>query len=132
MGGTFSGGNTRAVTEEDLERYEELRELQPQQRVPLLQRADDPNAFVYVALFDGTGQDVDDPRQLATNVGELSRQLRPIADDEQRRIGFTYVEGIGTRTNAVARAWDGAVAHTWDEKIETAYRELAVQAWVWK
>ncbi|MCM2313115.1 MAG: DUF2235 domain-containing protein, partial [Steroidobacteraceae bacterium] len=132
MGGSLSGGSSRAVTAPELAGYQEVQQLQREQRVPLLQARADTNAFVYVALFDGTGQDVNNADQLPTNVGLLKQQLDLLRQDPDSRVGGSYVKGIGTQSNAVARAWDGAVAHTWDDRIEEAYRALAEQASRWK
>ncbi|WP_119719328.1 T6SS phospholipase effector Tle1-like catalytic domain-containing protein [Cognatilysobacter tabacisoli] len=132
MGGTLAGGASRPVTEHELVEYGAMQALQARQRVPLLQPKNDPNAHVFAALFDGTGQDLGDPKQLPTNVGHLARQLQSLSEDPGRRVRFTYVEGIGTQSNPIGRAWDGAVAHSWDEKIEKAYVQMARDVARWK
>lgn len=130
MGGIVTG-KARPVTDEELERYRAVQELQREHVVPLLHRAGDPHSYHFLAFFDGTGQDARDPRQLLTNVGILARQAETAAREPGLRVGQVYVEGIGTQSDPLRRAVDGALALTWDEKIEKAYQALASQAWLW-
>lgn len=132
MGELAAGGRSRPVTEADLDHYRQLQGLQRQQRVPLLQPAADPHAFVYFALFDGTGQDMGDASQPRTNIGKLAEQLDALRSDPSIRIGMDYVEGIGTQAGALARTLDGLLAFSWDEKLEDAYRNFAIQAKTWQ
>jgi hypothetical protein len=131
MGEFFKGGASRPVTQAELGLYEQAQALQARQQVPVLQRTDNPHEHLFVALFDGTGQDVNDPKQLASNVGVLKEQVYQLQMDPALRVSGYYVEGIGTQKNPLTRAWDGAFAYTWDDKIEGAYRELAEQTQKW-
>ena len=132
MGELFKVGTSRPISHSDLTRYEDAQLLQALQRVPVLQESTNPHHYLFFALFDGTGQDADDQSQIPTNIGVLATQLYTLRDDPRQRIGVRYVEGIGTQHNPLARTYDGLVAHTWDDKIERAYRALAVQAKVWR
>lgn len=132
MGEIFRDGTTRPVTDEELELYARLGGLQARQPVPVLQHADDPHQYLMYSLFDGTGQDANNPAQRHTNVGHLREQLFKLVKDPTQRMGFSYVEGIGTQKNPAARYVDAWIPFTWDEKIEAAYREIAYKAKAWK
>ncbi|WP_448100201.1 XVIPCD domain-containing protein [Luteibacter jiangsuensis] len=132
MGQLLSDGTTRPATERDLEAYERMRQQQMKQVVPVLQRRDNSHEYLFIALFDGTGQSAYNRRQALTNVGELKVQAEDLRDDPRNRIGVRYIEGIGTQRNPVTRAIDGAFPYTWDDKITRAYRDLAEQTARWK
>lgn len=132
MGELSFGGRSRPVTEDDLARYRQLQDMQSSHRVPLLHSAGQSHSHVYFILFDGTGQDMNDPRQRLTNVGRFAEQLEPLRQDASRRIGLRYIEGIGTQSDPVMRTIDGVVAFSWDEKVMEAYRDLADQARKWR
>lgn len=132
MGELTRKGESRPVTEQDLVLYTQAQALQARQQVPLMQREDDPHEYLYFALFDGTGQDADDPKQVTTNIGVLKEQVYDLRRDPDHRVGGHYVAGIGTQDNAFVRGVDKLLAFSWDEKIEEAYRELAKQASEWQ
>ncbi len=132
MGELFEKGQSRPATPDDLALYERAQSMQALQEVPLLQRSDNPHEYLFFALFDGTGQDADNPEQELTNVGHLYKQSEELARNPDNRIGYKYVEGIGTQTSPVTRYADAWVPYTWDDKIEKAYRALANQAKEWK
>src|SRR4051812_10116615 len=131
MGQLLSGGTTRPASASDLEAYERMREQQAKQTVPVLQHRDRPHEYLFIALFDGTGQSAYDDRSL-TNIGELKKQVEEFADEPGRRVRVGYAEGIGTQKNPLTRAIDGAFPYTWDDKIRKVYRDLAAAADQWK
>lgn len=132
MGELTRHGTSRPATQDDLDLYSRAQTLQALQQVPFLRHAEDRHEYLFFVLFDGTGQDVTDPNQLPTNIGVLKKQLDALKFQANLRIGVQYVEGVGTQHSLLARAVDGAVPYTWDEKIEKAYRGLATQAKEWK
>ena len=113
MGELTRKGESRPATEDDLALYARAQSTQVLQEVPVLQRAGNPHEYLFFALFDGTGQDVNNPEQLPTNIGVLKGQLDKLDDNPNNRIGYKYVEGIGTQTNSFTRGWDGALPYTW-------------------
>ncbi|WP_057657051.1 T6SS phospholipase effector Tle1-like catalytic domain-containing protein [Pseudoxanthomonas dokdonensis] len=132
MGDVFSGGSHRQAGTDDLELYEQLRRQQRHLLVPLLQRHDHPHEYLFFALFDGTGQDVNNPKQLPTNIGHLSVQADQLELDPRSRVSSHYIAGIGTQRNPLVRLTDKAFAYSWDEKIEAMYRQLADQTAEWQ
>ncbi|WP_147653712.1 T6SS phospholipase effector Tle1-like catalytic domain-containing protein [Vulcaniibacterium gelatinicum] len=132
MGELARKGESRPATQGDLAVVERARALQALQQVPVLQRAGNPHEYLFFALFDGTGQDAGDPTQRPTNVGLLSKQAALLALDPAHRVGYKYVEGIGTQPNPLARYADAWIPYTWDDRIEEAYRALAEQTRQWQ
>ncbi|MFC6838637.1 XVIPCD domain-containing protein [Xanthomonas theicola] len=132
MGELFRDGASRPVTPGELDMYTKAQALQAQQHVPILQRSAESHSYMFFAVFDGTGQDANDPRQLPTNVGILKAQLDELRKNPDLRIGYKYAEGIGTQHNPLARTWDGAFPYTWDDRIEETYTSLATQTRKWQ
>src|ERR1700754_4104691 len=99
MGQLFSGGTTRLASMRDLEAYARMREQQAKQPVPILHSRQNPHEYLYIALFDGTGQNVNDPTQRPTNIGELQEQAEKLRKASGGRVDYHYVEGIGTQRN---------------------------------
>ena len=132
MGELTRKGEFRAVTQQDLEVNDRARAMQALHEVPVLQRAGNPHEHLFFALFDGTGQDVDNPRQSPTNVGALARQAEVLSRDPSNRMGLTYIEGVGTQDDVLVQGLDKMLAFSWDEKLEEAYRDLSRQTWEWQ
>jgi hypothetical protein len=133
MGQVLSGGESRPVTAEDLRSVQAMRESLTRVEIPTLQHRDNPHEYLYFAFFDGTGQDLNNPKLgPPTNVGVTYEQAKRLEDDPNNRIGAHYSEGIGTHGNAFQRAKDGMLASGWADGVEKAYRNFATQAEEWK
>lgn len=132
MGELTRSGELRPATENDLALFSRAQDLQALQRVPVLQHVDNPQEYLFLALLDGTGQDADNPKQLRTNVGHLYSQSEGLARDPSNRLGYVYVEGIGTQDNPLEQWSDKIGAWSWDEKIEKAYLALSKQTRIWQ
>lgn len=132
MGELTKKGEYRPLNSEDLSIDAQAGVMQGLHRVPVFQRAESAHEHLFVAMFDGTGQDADNPSQKLTNVGVLKDQIDILKENASLRVGGHYVEGIGTQENPLSRLKDMIAADTWDEKIEEAYLELARQTKQWK
>jgi hypothetical protein len=133
MGQVFSSGGSRPVTAEELQSVESMQRELTRLPVPMLQRRDNPHEYLYFAFFDGSGQDLNNPKLgPPTNVGRLYEQAFELAEDPNSRIGTYYSKGIGSQHFAPARWVDGALALTWADGIEDAYLEMARQVGKWK
>ncbi len=132
MGDILSGGTSRQAIAQDLELYKRMRQQQAQQPAPVLHSHGNPHEYLFIALFDGSGQDVNNPKQLPTSIGELWIQARRLEHTEDSRIGTHYVPGVGTQDHLIPRLVDGATAYTWHNKIEKMYTELAGQTQKWR
>lgn len=129
MGELTRSGEYRRVNEGDLDHFRQAQALQRLQRAPVLQG---PHGFVFLGLFDGTGQDADNPRQARTNIGILREQAVALADDSQNRAGYRYQPGIGTQDDFTARWLDRAIAFSWDQQLQSTYAALTAQTKLWK
>jgi hypothetical protein len=96
--------------------------------VPILVRSDDPHARLFVAAFDGTGNDaVHDPEH-QTNVARIADQINK---QEDSRIYARYLAGPGTQEDFFSRVLDGATGYTYDRRTEEMYRQFIEQADRW-
>jgi len=96
---------------------------------PVFVRSDNPHDRLFVAAFDGTGNDKNKDPNHATNVAGISDQVERL-DDARIQVG--YVAGPGTQDNLLSRAWDGMTGGTYDERLEEMYDKLVTQAKEWK
>jgi hypothetical protein len=129
MGELTRKGEHRAVTEADLSHYANSQELQRLQQVPVLQGK---NQHLFFAMFDGTGQDADDPQQEKTNIGMLREQVFALRKHPDMKVDGHYLGGIGTQEDFLAQWSDKAFAFSWDEQLEKMYRALSEQTRVWQ
>ncbi len=125
---TLDGTPYTTVSTDDVALIEAGKRQQADMRVPLLAGKDDPNAFVFFAVLDGTGNDRHDPNAAPTGVAQIYEQL-----DDQIKAGYgdghiaaAYVTGTKTRT--YDDAWDGAEGYSADDRAETMYVEFCKQA----
>ena len=132
MGELFKDGDSRPIASDDLAMDRRARDLHALQQVPIFQSSHRSNEYVFLAFFDGTGQDVNDPRQRPTNIGSLARQAELLERDPDNRVASHYVEGIGTQARFLPRIVDQFRPFTWDDKIAEAYVELSRQTRRWK
>lgn len=123
------------VTHEDLAIVRQLREQLAQMRVPVLLPSDDPHARLYIAAQDGTGNSmVNDAPERWSNVARIYDQVQGLSDQGVKSIAGGYVEGTFTQEGALRtpqRLADGRFGHSFDERVETAYYDLCVQAKKW-
>ncbi|AXK72465.1 DUF2235 domain-containing protein [Lysobacter sp. TY2-98] len=125
------GVSFRPATQADIETYHRAEQQLASMRTPRFLPTGDANARLFVACFDGTGNDMRHDPEHATAV---ARVWQGVEDARRRdpRIGSGYVEGIGTQSNAVIRLADGAVGFTYDDRIERMYRLFTEKAAQWK
>lgn len=97
-------------------------------QAPMLIHADNPHERLYVAAFDGTGNDkVKDP-QHETNVGKINDQIFGASNPH---IQSGYVAGPGTQDGWLARTRDGMTGGTYEPRMEEMYKMFIDQAKVW-
>lgn len=132
MGNVGAGTGSRPVTADDLNKELELRQQLGELSVPILQRRDNPHQHLFFAFLDGTGQDLNNPKLgEPTTIGLAFQQAERLERDPESRLGAHYSKGIGTQSNAIGRAIDGAFAHSYRDGIEKAYLALANKSAVW-
>lgn len=97
--------------------------------VPLITPSDETHVRVFIANFDGTGNDmVSDPAHM-TNVGWMHDQLRRRSKDGV--VASHYLQGPGTQSNGLVKLYDGATGSTYDSRLEEMYERLLKQAHAW-
>jgi len=113
----------------DLQSYQEARDALTQHRVPVLLHANNEHERLFVASFDGTGNDAANDSHHLTSVARFHEQIQK---QKNPQIFSHYVEGPGTQSNFIVRTWDGARGHTYDERLERMYEQFVKQAWKWR
>lgn len=114
--------------ERKLDTYRDAEQTMGTFSAPILVRSDDPHARLFIAAFDGTGNDaVHDPEH-RTNVARIADQVNVQGDD---RIVARYLAGPGTQEGFFSRVWDGATGYTYDRRTEEMYRQFIEQADRW-
>lgn len=100
---------------------------------PVLLHANNPHERLYIAAFDGTGNDKFHDPGHETNVGLISDQIEAVKLAGNSKVGGDYVEGPGTQQHApFSRLMDGMRGYTVDERAEQMYKLFIEQAWKWK
>ena len=116
----------------DLQSYRDALAQLGATEVPVLIHAGNPNERLFVANFDGTGNDARRNPGHATNIAWLHREISRRYEAGDLQVFSGYVEGPGTQRNFLVRTWDGARGHTYDERLERMYQQLIDQAWAWR
>jgi len=126
--------SSHAPVSEDWELFENARKAFESFRVLQLFDRNDPHSSLFVALADGTENDLKDPGKY-TNVGLLRREFPKNKDS---RVSFEYVSGVGTYqgegtllTKASAKL-DAAFSLSDRQRAEKLYNALSDQANAWK
>ena len=112
-----------------LQSYVDATEALSRFSTPVLVHSNNPHQHLYVAAFDGTGNDFYKDSQHATNVAKIYKQIVDAGNDQ---IAGGYVPGPGTQDHFLARTLDGINGNTYDERIEQMYKQFIYKAWAWK
>lgn len=115
-----------------LRSYEEASDALARFKVPRLSEPENPHERLFIAFFDGTGNDFRKDPAHATNVAQIFKQLEsPLADGNQR-LYASYLPGPGTQNNPLSRVADGALGYTYEQRLEQMYNELVETSFRWK
>ncbi len=126
---SIDGVDVMQVSEAQLAGYARAAEKIQAFDAPRVFDKSDPKARLFVALFDGTGNDVIKDPQHITNVGRLKKQIEDLSDDNPAIRSF-YKEGPGTQ-GGLKGVIDGALGGTYQERIEAVYDKFNEQARAW-
>lgn len=131
---TIDKSDTDPVTREHLAGYERARAAVGGFNVPQLADAAHPHRKVFVATFDGTGNDKDQtPREEWTNVALAYTEIKQRSLSSQgSQLGTHYVKGVGTQDNGFIKKLDGGLGYDYDWRMEEMYYEFIQQAKVWR
>ncbi len=123
------------ATAQDLEAYRSAHAQLDEMRIPLLLDSRDPHQRLYVAAMDGTGNSLQDDKQENWSVvSKIYLQVRDLRAQGITHIAGGYMEGTFTQNgllNVPEKLVDGRFAHTFDERVETAYYQFCKQAKAW-
>lgn len=98
--------------------------------VPHMFSSSDSHSHLYIANFDGTGNDLWADPEHATNVGKLHLQLMH-ASSVDPRVYADYIKGAGTQEGVLARTIDGVTGASYEERIEWMYFKFCERAHEW-
>ncbi|WP_134984195.1 phospholipase effector Tle1 domain-containing protein, partial [Xanthomonas axonopodis] len=112
--------------------YAHSRHKLAQFQAPLLVTQHNPHTRLFVACFDGTGNDKNKDPQHITNIGILYDQVQTAAKKGFENIGGYYVPGVGTQDDAFTRNFDGALGYSYRPRMEEMYLKFIRQAKEWQ
>jgi len=110
-----------------LRSYQEANEALSRFEVPRLIDHGNPHERLYIAAFDGTGNDQYKDPLHATNVARLDNQLRALSKTDSQ-VYTNYLEGPGTQKNPLTRTIDATLGYTYEERLEKMYADLVDKA----
>ncbi|OWF57272.1 phospholipase effector Tle1 domain-containing protein, partial [Xanthomonas vasicola] len=126
------GVDTYPATAKDLAAYQQSRHALAQFQAPQLVSQTNPHSRLFVACFDGTGNDkYKDPEHI-TNIGVMYDQVQAANFAGLRNINGYYVPGVGTQDDAFTRNLDGGLGYSYGPRMEEMYLKFITQAHEWK
>src|SRR6185312_5805614 len=82
--------------------------------VSVLIHSNNPHEYLYIAAFDGTGNDKLKAAEHETNVAKIDDQIEALRRAGNKRFGRGYVPGPGTEDHFIRRVLDGAEGYTYN------------------
>lgn len=125
------GVETYPAGDEVLAGYEKAREQLAQFSAPRLVGADKPHGRMFVACFDGTGNDKDKDPAHITNIGLFKDQIDAVNRQGVESVKANYQPGVGTQDEYFLQESDGALGYSYGPRMEQMYYDLCVQAKKW-
>jgi len=119
------------VTHQDLLRYDQAQQSLSKLSAPAFLHANNPHERLFIANFDGTGNDAEHDPEHITAIGIFKDQLESLTYNHPH-IASRYVSGPGTQSHLLPRLSDSAFGYTYDERIETMYGLFIRQAHDWR
>ncbi|MFP7723262.1 DUF2235 domain-containing protein [Lysobacter sp. A3-1-A15] len=133
MGGKKPDGvGSYRASEHDFAVYEAVEVRLTSLPVPTLLPSNSTDHYLYVAAFDGTGQDLHRKGASPTNVGSLHQQVDELASTAGSRVAGGYQAGPGTQRNPLVRIPDQLLGSSVDDRAMAMYRQFAEQVFRWK
>ena len=120
------------ATVQDMQQFAAASDSLSKMQTPVLHDARNPASRMFVASFDGTGNDAINDPEHATNVARAHKAIEGRNAQGDTSIVSGYVAGPGTQDSWPARTWDGARGHTYDQRLEEMYKLFIEQAAKWK
>jgi hypothetical protein len=101
-------------------------------KAPTLLHANNPHERLYIASFDGTGNDKFKDPLHATNVAKIDNQIDALERNGATYIASDYLPGPGTQDQKISSILDGAIGYTHEARVEEMYRRFIEQAKRWR
>jgi|GEM_PF-723610 len=120
--------STYSADPQRLQTYTNAEQQLAKFEAPVLIHANKEHERLFVAAFDGTGNDKYKDPLHETNVGRIYDQIERGTDN---RIRAGYVPGPGTENETLERIYDGATGHTYGPRLEAMYKQFIDQAKTW-
>jgi hypothetical protein len=125
------GVSTYPASDSDMQLYQDASVALSRFQAPVFLHSGDPHERLYVAAFDGTGNDKFKDPLHATNVAKIENQLEELIDNGREDIGAGYVTGPGTEDHAARRVLDGAIGFTHGARVEAMYGQFLTKVAEW-
>ncbi|WP_230599071.1 T6SS phospholipase effector Tle1-like catalytic domain-containing protein, partial [Xanthomonas albilineans] len=122
---------TYPATAQDLATYAHSRHELAQFQAPLLVSQQNPHTRLFVACFDGTGNDKNKDPQHITNIGILYDQVHAANFAGLHSVNGYYVPGVGTQDDSWTNKLDGALGYSYGPRMEEMYLKFILQARTW-
>ncbi|CAD7728703.1 hypothetical protein LMG31884_42580 [Xanthomonas hydrangeae] len=126
------GVTTYPADAKDLASYNNATQALSAQEVPILVDSAQPHSRLFIAAFDGTGNNLyKDAPEHRTNVAESYLQIDAARRKEGlENIGAGYVEGVGTQ-GGLGGTRDLMQGYTYEARLEEMYVKFAEQSAKW-
>lgn len=124
--------STYKMDEHDRKLYTHAETQLAQFKAPVLVSTNNPHEKLYIAAFDGTGNDRTNPEMgQKTNVALIYEQVENLRTKGHRQLAAGYVPGPGTQSGTIASTRDNISGHTYDARLEEMYYKFIKQAKQW-
>ncbi|EDT37790.1 phospholipase effector Tle1 domain-containing protein [Burkholderia ambifaria] len=129
--GLKDGGVTYyQASKSQLESYGEAAKQIGEMKVPLMHQKNDPNSRLFVAAFDGTGNDGNAEVLGRSNVAEIAEQYQ-YASYQDPNVAVSYIKGPGTQNNPIVNVVDKATGKTYPDRLQKMNVALQAKAQAW-
>lgn len=120
-----------AASASDMHLYEDASNTLSRFKAPILLHKGNPHEHLYMAAFDGTGNDKFKDPEHATNVALIDNQLSEMIQAGNGQIGEDYIPGPGTQSEPILRVFDGATGFSHEKRVEAMYARFIEKAARW-
>jgi len=127
------GVSTYPANAHDLQTYVDASRQLSELNAPLLFKASNADQRLFIAAFDGTGNDREKDAKTGhmTNVALIATKVFENYPNRGDPVRVEYVEGPGTQNNFITRTFDGAKGYTYEARVERMYDRFIEQSDIW-